>query len=56
MTKAKKVELSKVTPVRRRLPRVSTHIKAGPARRTDIDHVGLYNFVVEISGGKVQGA
>ena len=28
----------------------ATNVKAGPTRRAELDHVGAYNFMVEISG------
>ena len=30
--------------------RVRSGVKAGPSRRMELDHVGAYNFMVEISG------
>ncbi|MCB9598127.1 MAG: hypothetical protein H6719_35770 [Sandaracinaceae bacterium] len=57
MTEAKKTERVELSSTRRPRPRgagggvtVKTAIKAGPTRRAELDHVGAYNFMVEISG------
>jgi hypothetical protein len=44
-----KKDLKKVL-VRQKLPKVNTRIKAGPTRRGDLDHIGQFNFKVEIEG------
>ncbi len=48
--KTKQPKTRKVTKTRRSFPRVKTSVKAGPTRRAELDHVGAYNFMVEISG------
>ncbi len=50
MKKPQTTAAPKLTPTRREFPKVKTQVKAGPTRRAELDHVGTYNFMVEISG------